>query len=167
MSGACQAGEAQAERIRRLEAQLKESEDRRSRAELACQEGAKSSQMLLDQCLSRQMEAEQRASSTAEEVKTLQDQLSSTQDALFQAEQTAEDAKSSYERRIEDLERQALTVKSLSKEARLELEIQGVDHFKRSLAYDALLLREFQRGMVLAREFFNQKNRATDWARTN
>jgi hypothetical protein len=28
MSGACQAGEAQADRIRRLEAQLKESEDR-------------------------------------------------------------------------------------------------------------------------------------------
>ena len=53
MSGACQTGEAQAERIRRLEAQLKESEDRRSRAESACQEGAKSGQMLLDQCLAR------------------------------------------------------------------------------------------------------------------
>ena len=101
------------------------------------------------------MEAEQRASSAAEEVKTLRDQLSSTQGALLQAEQTAEDAKSSYERRIEDFEHQALTVKSLSKEARLELEIQGVDRFKRSPAYDALLLREFQRGMVSAREFFN------------
>ena len=98
MIEACQAGEAQAERIRQLEAQLKESEDRHSRAELACQEGVESSQVLLDQCLARQMEAEQRASSTAEEVKTLQDQLSSTQDALLQAEQTAEDAKSSYER---------------------------------------------------------------------
>ena len=105
MSGACQAGEAQAERIRRLEAQLKESEDHHSRAELACQEEARSSQVLLDQCLARQMEAEQRASSAAEEVKTLQDQLSSTQEALLRSEQNAEDAKSSYECRIEDLER--------------------------------------------------------------
>ncbi|KAK0588657.1 hypothetical protein LWI29_003807 [Acer saccharum] len=90
MSGACQAGEAQVERIRRLEAQLKESEDHRSRAELACQEEARSSQ-----------------------VKTLQDQLSSTQEALLRSEQNAKDAKSSYERRIDDLESQALTVKSL------------------------------------------------------
>ncbi|KAK0579786.1 hypothetical protein LWI29_031429 [Acer saccharum] len=105
MSGACQAGEAQAERIRRLEAQLKESEDHRSRAESACQEEARSSQVLLDQCLARQMEAEQRASSVAEDVKTLQDQLSSTQEALLRSEQIAEDAKSSYERRIDDLER--------------------------------------------------------------
>ena len=73
MSGACQADEAQAERIRQFEVQLKESEDRRSRAELACQEGARSSQVLLDQCLAWQMKAEQRASFAAEEVKTPQD----------------------------------------------------------------------------------------------
>ena len=73
---------------------------------------------------------------------------------MLQAEQIAEDAKSAYEHRIEDLERQALTVRSLSKEARLELEIQSVDRFKKSPAYDALLLREFQRGMVSAGEFF-------------
>ena len=48
MSEACQAGKAQVERIRRLEAQLKESEDRYARVELACQEGAKSNQVLLD-----------------------------------------------------------------------------------------------------------------------
>ena len=60
-----------------------------------------------------------------------------------------------------------MTVKSLTKEARLKLEIQGVDRFKRSPAFDALLLWEFHRGMVSAREFFNQKNRATDQARTN
>ena len=60
-----------------------------------------------------------------------------------------------------------MTIKSLLKEARLELEIQGVDHFKRSPAYDALLLWEFQRGMVSAGEFFKMKNRAIDWARAN
>ncbi|KAK0573858.1 hypothetical protein LWI29_014653 [Acer saccharum] len=142
-NSASYAGEAQAERIRRLEAQLKESEDHCSRAELARQEEARSSQMLLDQCLARQMEAEQRASSAAEEVRTLQDQLSSTQEALLRSEQNAEDAKSSYECRIDDLERQALSVESLSKEARLELELQNVDRFKRSPAYDVLLLHEF------------------------
>ena len=78
MSEAWQAGEAQAERIRRLEAQLKESEYRCPRVELACQEGARSNQVLLDQCLAHQMEAEQKASFAAEEVKILQDQLSST-----------------------------------------------------------------------------------------
>ncbi|KAK0570577.1 hypothetical protein LWI29_003400 [Acer saccharum] len=167
MSGACQAGEAQAEKIRKLEAQLKESEDHCSRVELARQEEARSSETLINQCLGRQMEAEQRATSAAEEVRTLQDQLSSTREALLRAEQNAEDAKSAYERRIDDLECQALTAKELSKGARLEMELQSVDHFKRSPAYDALLLREFQRGMVSAGEFFKQKNRATDRARAN
>ncbi|KAK0596867.1 hypothetical protein LWI29_019769 [Acer saccharum] len=141
MSGACEAGEAQAEKIRRLEAQLKESEDHCSRAELARQEEARSSEML--------------------------DQLSSTREALLRAEQNAEDAKSAYERRINDLECQALTAKELSKGSRLEVELQSVDRFKRSPAYDALLLREFQRGMVSAGEFFKQRNRATDRARAN
>ncbi|KAK0573613.1 hypothetical protein LWI29_010900 [Acer saccharum] len=167
MSGACEAGEAQAEKIRRLEAQLKESEDHCSRAELARQEEARSGEMLVNQCLARQMEAEQRASSAAEEVRTLQDQLSSTREALLRAEQNAEDAKSAYERRINDLECQALTAKELSKGSRLEMELQSVDRFKRSPAYDALLLREFQRGMVSAGEFFKQRNRATDRARAN
>ena len=51
---------------------------------------------------------------------------------MLQAEQKAEEARLSYERQIEDLKNQALTVKSLSNEAWLELEIQRVDHFKRS-----------------------------------
>ena len=105
MSEAYRTGEAQEDRIKQLEAQLKESEDHRAQVELACQEGVRSNQVLLDQCLARQMEAEQKASFATEEAKTLQDQLSSTQDALLQAEQSTEDAKSSYERRIEDLER--------------------------------------------------------------
>ena len=79
-------------------------------------------------------------SSATDEVKRLQDLLSSTQEAMLQAEQKAEEARSSYERQMEDLKNQVLTVKSLSKEARLELEIQRVDRFKRSPAYDALLL---------------------------
>ncbi|KAK0589379.1 hypothetical protein LWI29_013432 [Acer saccharum] len=83
--------------------------------------------MLVNQCLARQMEAEQRASSAAEEVRTLQDQLSSIREALLRAEQNAEDAKSAYERRINDLECQALTAKELSKGSRLEMELQSVD----------------------------------------
>ena len=121
----------------------------------------------MDRCLASQLDAEQRASSAADEVKHFQDLLSSTQEAMFRAKQKAEEAKLSYERQTEDLKNQALTVKSLSKEARLELEIQGVDRFKRSPAYDALLLWEFHRGMVSAREFFKVKNKATDRARAN
>ena len=94
----------------------------------------------MDQCLASQMKVEQRASFAVDEVKILKDLLSSTHKVMVQAEQ---------------------------KEARLELEIQVVNHFKRSLAYDALLLREFQRGMVSTGEFFNMKNRATDRARAN
>ncbi|KAK1555412.1 hypothetical protein Q3G72_026018 [Acer saccharum] len=113
---------------------------------------------------SSQPEAEQKASLAADEVKTIRDLLSFTQEAMLQA---VEEVKSSYECKIKDLERQVLIVKSLSKQARLELEIQVVDHFKRSPTYDALLLIEFQREMVSAGEFFKMKNRATDRARTN
>ena len=165
MSEACLTSQAQSDRIKRLEAQLKESEDNRARVELACQEKIKSHQEFMDRCLASQLEAEQRASLATDEAKRLRDLLSSTQEAMLQAEQKAEEARLGYERQAEDLKNQALTVKSLSKEARLELEIQGVDRFKRSPAYDALLLREFHQGMVSAREFFKVKNRATDRAR--
>ena len=121
----------------------------------------------MDRCLASQMEAEQKASLAVDKVKHLKDLLSSTQESMLQAEQKVEEVKSSYERKIKDLEHQALTVESLSKEARLELEIQVVDRFKRSPAYDALLIREFQRGMVSAGEFFKMKNMATDQARAN
>ena len=88
----------------------------------------------MDRCLASQLEAEQRASLATDEAKRLRDLLSSTQEAMLQAEQKAEEARLGYERQAEDLKNQALTVKSLSKEARLELEIQGVDRFKRSPA---------------------------------
>ena len=114
-----------------------------------------------------QIEADQMAYLDAEEASTLRDLLSSTQETMLWVEQKVEEAKSSYEHRIEDLELQALTIESLSKDVRLELEIQGVDRFKRSPAYDALLLREFHLGMVSAGKFFKVKNRAIDRARTN
>lgn len=86
---------------------------------------------------------------------------------MLQAKQKTKETKSCYECRIEDLNNQTLAVKSLSKEARLELEIQWVDHFERFPAYDALLLKEFQRGIVSTGEFFKVKNRAIDRARAN
>ena len=72
------------------------------------------------------MKAEQKASLTVDEVKHLKDIIFSTQESMLQAEQKAEEVKSSYERKIKDLEHQALIVESLSKEAWLELEIQEI-----------------------------------------
>jgi hypothetical protein len=98
MSEACLASQAQTDRIKRLEAQLKESEDNRARVELACQEKIRSHQEFMDRCLASQLDAEQRASSATDEVKRLQDLLSSTQEAMLQAEQKAEEARLGYER---------------------------------------------------------------------
>ena len=44
------------------------------------------------------------------------------------------------------------------------LEVEAVDHFKRYPAYDALLLREFEKGMRQAKKFFAMKDHSTDKA---
>ena len=86
MSEACLTSQSQSDRIKRLKAQLKESEDNRARVELACQEKIKSHQKFMDRCLASQLEAEQRASLATDEAKRLRDLLSSTQEAMLQAE---------------------------------------------------------------------------------
>ena len=45
-----------------------------------------------------------------------------------------------------------------------ELEAQAVDLFKRSPAYDAFLLREFERGMRQSRKFFAMKDHSNEKA---
>ena len=47
---------------------------------------------------------------------------------------------------------------------RVELEVQAVDRFKRSPAYDALLLREFERGMRQSKKFFAMKDHSNEKA---
>ncbi|KAK1592771.1 hypothetical protein Q3G72_030069 [Acer saccharum] len=44
------------------------------------------------------------------------------------------------------------------------LEVEAVDRFKRSPAYDALLLREFEKGMRQAKKFFAMKDHSNDKA---
>src|SRR5579862_4608706 len=44
------------------------------------------------------------------------------------------------------------------------LEVEAVDRFKRSPAYDAFLLREFERGMRQSRKFFAMKDHSNDKA---
>ena len=44
------------------------------------------------------------------------------------------------------------------------LEVEAVDRFKRSPAYDAFLLREFEQGMRQSRKFFAMKDHSNDKA---
>ena len=44
------------------------------------------------------------------------------------------------------------------------LEVEAVDHFKRSPTYDVFLLREFERGMRQSRKFFAMKDHSNDKA---
>ena len=44
------------------------------------------------------------------------------------------------------------------------LEVEAVDRFKRSPAYDALLLREFEKGMRQAKKFFAMKDHSNEKA---
>ena len=90
---------------------MKESEDRYARIESACQRKIRANQEFMDRYLTSQIEVEQKASLDVDEVKHLKDLLSFTQESMLQAEEV----KSSYERKIKDLEHHALTVESLSK----------------------------------------------------
>ena len=51
ISGACLASLAQVDRIRHLEAQLKENKDGRAWTKVACQKKIKSHQEFMDRCL--------------------------------------------------------------------------------------------------------------------
>ena len=78
MSGVCQVSQAQVDKIKYLEAQLKESEGGRARTELAYREKIRANQEFMDRCLAGQVEAEQKASTAIDEVRHLKDLLSST-----------------------------------------------------------------------------------------
>ncbi|KAK0599949.1 hypothetical protein LWI29_010099 [Acer saccharum] len=52
-------------------------------------------------------------------------------------------------------------MKALFKEARVELELQAVNHFKRSPAYHAMMLRELHQGFITTRHFFRKRDRTT------
>ena len=67
--------------------------------------------------------------------------------ARLEAERVAKEAKEKAEHEALDLRNQLSSRELIFDNLKAVLEVEAVDHFKRSPAYDALLLREFERGM--------------------
>ena len=85
-----------------------------------------------------------------EEIKSLKEHLSTHQDSLaarMEAERLVEKAKVKVEWESDDLHNQQALRDAIFGDLKVELEVQAVDRFKRSPAYGALLLWEFERGM--------------------
>ena len=80
------------------------------------------------------------------------------------AERLAEEAKKRTERESEDLRNQLASKDAIFGALKAELEVQAVDRFKRSPAYDALLLREFERGMRQSKKFFTMNDHSNEKA---
>ncbi|KAK0601946.1 hypothetical protein LWI29_028944 [Acer saccharum] len=94
--------------------------------------------------------AEEKLSATEEEIRSLKELLSSSQEsfaARLEAERVAEEAKEKAEKEAVDLRNQLSSCDLIFENLKAVLEAESVDRFKRSPAYDALLLREFEKGM--------------------
>ncbi|KAK0578325.1 hypothetical protein LWI29_008672 [Acer saccharum] len=97
-----------------------------------------------------QIAAEEKLSAAEEKVRLLKKQLSASQESLvarLEAKRVAEEDKEKAEREALDLRNQLSSRELIFDNLKAILEAEAVDHFKRSPAYDALLLREFERGM--------------------
>ncbi|KAK0575837.1 hypothetical protein LWI29_007971 [Acer saccharum] len=95
------------------------------------------------------------------------EQLSASQESLaarFDTERLAEEAKEKAEREALDLRNQLTSQEVILNDLKAVLEVEAVDRFKRSPAYDALLLREFEKGMRQAKKFFAMKDHSNDKA---
>ena len=73
--------------------------------------------------------------------------------ARLEAERVAEEAKEKAEQEAADLRNQLSSRDLIFENLKAVLEAESVDRFKRSPAYDALLLREFEKGMRQAKKF--------------
>src|SRR5579862_9535498 len=120
-----------------------------------------------DGFLAAQLAAEEKLSVVEEENLSLRKQLTENQASLaahMEAERLAEEAKEKAERESEDLRNQLASKDAIFGALRAELEVQAVDRFKRSPAYDAFLLREFERGMRQSKKFFAMKDHSNEKA---
>ncbi|KAK0607612.1 hypothetical protein LWI29_017410 [Acer saccharum] len=120
-----------------------------------------------DGYLSAQLAAEEKLGAAEEEVRLLREQLSASQESLaarFETERLAEEAKERAEREALDLRNQLTSQEVILNDLKAVLEVEAVDLFKRSPAYDALLLREFEKGMRQAKKFFAMKDHSNDKA---
>ncbi|KAK0574470.1 hypothetical protein LWI29_024178 [Acer saccharum] len=93
-----------------------------------------------DGYLSTQLAAEEKLSAAEEEIRSLKEQLSASQESLaarLEAERLAEEAKEKAKREALDLRNQLSSRDVIFDDLKAVLEVEAVDHFKRSLAYDA------------------------------
>ncbi|KAK0599495.1 hypothetical protein LWI29_005832 [Acer saccharum] len=117
--------------------------------------------------LSAQLAAEEKLGAAEEEIRLLREQLSASQESLaarFDTERLAEEAKEKAEREALDLRNQLTSQEVILNDLKAVLEVEAVDRFKRSPAYDELLLRKFEKGMRQAKKFFAMKDHSNDKA---
>ncbi|KAK0577521.1 hypothetical protein LWI29_034320 [Acer saccharum] len=117
--------------------------------------------------LSARLAAEEKLSAAEEEIRSLKELLSSSQEsfaARLEAERVAEEAKEKAEQEAADLRNQLSSRDLIFENLKAVLEVESVDRFKRSPAYDALLLREFEKGMRQAKKFFAMKDHSNEKA---
>ncbi|KAK0588157.1 hypothetical protein LWI29_035186 [Acer saccharum] len=117
--------------------------------------------------LSARLSAEEKLSAAEEEIRSLKELLSSSQEsfaARLEAERVAEEAKEKAELEAADLRNQLSSRDLIFENLKAVLEVESVDRFKRSPAYDALLLREFEKGMRQAKKFFAMKDHSNEKA---
>ncbi|KAK0570811.1 hypothetical protein LWI29_006810 [Acer saccharum] len=117
--------------------------------------------------LSARLAAEEKLSAAEEEIRLLKEHLSASQEsftARLEAERVAEEAKEKAEHEAQDLRNQLFSRELIFDSLKAVLEAETVDHFKRSPAYDALLLRDFERGMRQSKKFFAMKDHSNEKA---
>ncbi|KAK0581705.1 hypothetical protein LWI29_016980 [Acer saccharum] len=94
--------------------------------------------------LSAQLAAEEKLSAAEEEIRSLKKHLSASQEsfvACLEAERVAEEAREKAEQEALDLRNQLSSRELIFDNLKAVLEVEAVDRFKRSPAYDAFLLR--------------------------
>ncbi|KAK0582319.1 hypothetical protein LWI29_024133 [Acer saccharum] len=117
--------------------------------------------------LSARLAAEDKLSATEEEIRSLKELLSVSQEsfaARLEAKRVAEEAKEKAEHEAADLRNQLSSRELIFDNLKAMLETEAVDRFKRSPAYDALLLREFEKGMRQSKKFFAMKDHSNEKA---
>ncbi|KAK0575635.1 hypothetical protein LWI29_004207 [Acer saccharum] len=100
--------------------------------------------------------------SYAQQLTHLRDQESLA--ARLEAERITEEAKEKAEHEALDLRNQLSSRELIFDNLKAILEAEAVDRFKRSPAYDALLLCEFERGMRQSKKFFAMKDHSNEKA---
>ncbi|KAK0578949.1 hypothetical protein LWI29_018937 [Acer saccharum] len=114
-----------------------------------------------DGYLFARLAVEEKLSAAKEEIRSLKEQLSASHDSLaahLETKQLAEKAREKAEREAQDLHNQLSSRDAIFSDLKAVLELEAVDRFKKSPAYDVFLLREFERGMRQSKRFFAMKD---------